>query len=397
VEESRFCFWRVPIENSSERVKVLSLYWGFSIGGVAKYAQLIDGVKHYRPVSVRHVCILNDRWHCDESTLSKLNPYRTMIRSRFDISWFWRVAGIIRDESPDIIFSHGFNGHLVVLVLRLFGRLRPRSVVSYHGLYHPVSAGRRLVAPIYNWFTEHYCRRWAYQVLSVTEFSMHYLLSRRLPPGKITVIHNGIPDLKVAGGSRSELRRKWGIGENDFVIGSTSRLDEVKGLSFLIEAFQSVAAKLPHLRLVMVGTGTIEADLRRCVSEKGLTDRAVFTGFRSDIPACLDAFDLFVLPSLAEYHSIALLEAMRAGKPIIATSVGGNTESVRDGTEALVVKPGDAAELAKAIERLTKDPGERRSIGAGARRRYLEEFRDSVMVQRTADWLMNCATRPAGR
>jgi len=129
------------------------------------------------------------------------------------------------------------------------------------------------------------------------------------------------------------------------------------------------------------------------VQASGLGDRVVFTGFRADVPSCMAAFDVFVLPSLAEYHSIGLLEAMRAGLPTVATDVGGNTESVRDGKEALIVWPGDAEAFVKALGRLLGDGALRENLGRRARQRFLEAFTEERMLKRTAEWLEAIAVR----
>jgi glycosyltransferase involved in cell wall biosynthesis len=112
-----------------------------------------------------------------------------------------------------------------------------------------------------------------------------------------------------------------------------------------------------------------------------------FAGVRDDIPDCLSAIDIFVIPSLHETHSIGLLEAMRAGKPVVATSVGGNTESVRHEREGLIVPPGDADALAEALGRYLRQPDLRVAMGKAARLRYEVEFTEDIMLERTAAWL----------
>ena len=123
------------------------------------------------------------------------------------------------------------------------------------------------------------------------------------------------------------LFRSWGVQPDDLVIGTVSRLDPVKGLEYLLEAVAIARKSEAQVRVVLVGDGGLRDALEAQVLKLGLKDVVSFAGYRDDIPDCLAAFDIFALPSLAEYHSIGLLEAMRAGLAIIATDVGGNTES----------------------------------------------------------------------
>lgn len=373
---------------------VLSLIWGFSIGGVGKYNVLLSEVSKYQPIKVRYICILSDRWHCDESSLEALDATIIKINSRLDFSWLPRTAAGIKALKPDLIMTHGFNAHLVSwLTTRVYGIQIP-AVMSYHGLYHPTSTLRRFLAPIYNWFTEKYARDNALRIVSVADFSKKHLVSKNISAKKVDVIHNGIPDISISFNERGKLRRAWGFTDQHMVLGITSRLDHVKGLEYLVEAVAKLSPSHPELRLVLVGTGSLDQQLEQRVTSLGIGEIVTFTGFRSDIPTCLAAFDVFMLPSLAEYHSIALLEAMRASKPIVSTDVGGNTESVRDGREAIIVPPASTDALVLAIEKLMASSELRADLAAAARHRFLKNFLDSVMVERTANWLMQSIETP---
>lgn len=374
----------------SGRVRLLSLYWGYSLGGVGKYAVLLDSSKKFSPVDIQHLCIRGKNWPTDEQTLEMLGADTLWIRSRADLSWVKALADRIRTEKPDLIMTHGFNGHFVVQIMRLLGCYNGPVVCSYHGQYHATTRARTYMAPIFNAFTEWYIRR-ALSTVAVADYTKHYLEGRGVDPAAIEVIHNGIPDELPEPGARSRIRYEWGVGDNDTVIGVASRLDPVKGVEYLITAFSRVMNNHENIYLVLVGSGTLEDKLRKQADSLGVSHRVLFTGFRQDVPECLDAFDIFALPSLAEYHSIGLLEAMRAGKAIVATDVGGNTESVRDGKEALIVSPADAKQLEVALERLVDDKNLCHALAEGARARFLDKFSEDVMLSRTGAWLSRCA------
>lgn len=362
--------------------KILSIHWGFSLGGVAKYAATIERVRDLAPVQLRSLCLMPEGRVVDKAALSALDSTKLPVRSVADLSWIGRVRKVIADEAPDCVMSHGFNGHLVSL-LGYAGSCR---IASYHGSYHATTKARKLLEPVYDGFSHWFLRRKARAVLVVAQYCADYLVAHGVPAGKITVIHNGIPGFQPDSGARERIRREWGFGPEHRVIGVASRLDPVKGLEYLLAAFAHIARNHPAARLVLMGDGTVRGALEAQASQLGVRDRVVFAGMRSDVPQCLTALDLFALPSLAEYHSIGLLEAMRAGLPIVATDVGGNTESVRDGQEGLIVRSADADGLAVALDRMLADDALRMCLGAAAQQRFSTEFTEDAMLARTAQW-----------
>ena len=293
---------------------------------------------------------------------------------------------------PDLLMTHGFNGHIVALVTRLLRKYPVVPVCSYHGEYYPTNDLRGVLIRMYNRAAEYYIRRHALGVVSVAEFSKRYLVTRGVDAGKVRVIHNGLDNLESRFEARSRLRNEWNVHPCDCLIGVASRLDPVKGVSYLVDAFAVLAPRFPKLKLVIIGTGACENEIKNQVRERRLVERTVFTGFRSDVDDCLAAFDIFALPSLAECHSIALLEAMRAKKAVIATDVGGNPESVRHEKEALLVPPADVCALAGAIERFVIDDALRSKLSEAAHERFLEKFTIEHMVSQTAEWLLQCGT-----
>lgn len=373
------------------RIRILSLYWGFSLGGVGKYALLIKDVPKVAPFTIMSVCILDKRWPSDKPGLERLGARLIPIRSRLDFSWVYKMANLIRKEKPDLIMSHGFNGHFVSWVSSLWAGKRIPRICSYHGLYHSTTHCRRILEKSINIFTEHFIRRRTLGTVAVASFSKDYLVGRNVAIDKIHVIHNGIKDERPSVGAREKLRCEWNVGLDEVVIGAASRLDPVKGLKFAVDSISKLVRTVQDVRFVIIGSGQSEEHLRALVKSLGLHNNVIFTGFRSDIVDCLAAFDIFVLPSLAEYHSIALLEAMCAGKAIVATAVGGNTESVRNEVDGLIVPPADANALFDALKRLVTDEKLRNTLGGNARRRFLAHFTVDSMLAKTADWLQSCA------
>ncbi len=175
----------------------------------------------------------------------------------------------------------------------------------------------------------------------------------RIHPDRVSTIHNGIhverfyrPD------ARLPLRASLGFGPEHLVMTFTGRLVGGKGLRVLLPAAQQVMAQHPHVRLLIVGSGPLEADLKQMAQDLGIAAQTVFTGFRTDIPQVLAASDIFVLPSGIEGLPLALLEAMAARKPAVAAISGGTPEVITDGETGLLVPPGDVGSLVVALDAL---------------------------------------------
>lgn len=378
------------------KAKVMSLHWGYSIGGVGQYAALIDGVSNGHAIHVRNVAILNPSRQVDIATLNSLKDKITIQRNGlFNLSWLGELQALCKDYGPDLVISHGFNGYFISMILKAYMGGNFKLVSSYHGSYHAITPAKKIPGLLFNAFAEYFLRRRVYAVVAVADYCKNYLVKKNVASDKITVIHNGIETLSVETGAREKLRREWNIGEDVQLIGVASRLDPVKGVEYLLEAFIQIAGKFQNSALVVIGTGTLDEKLKSMAATNGLVDRVFFTGFRSDIPQCLEAMDIFALPSLAEYHSIGLLEAMRAGKAILATDVGGNTESVRSEQEAIIIPSADVPAIADALRCLLSDPELCRQLGDSARKRFFGEFTVDRTVDQTADWLLSCAASAA--
>jgi glycosyltransferase involved in cell wall biosynthesis len=154
----------------------------------------------------------------------------------------------------------------------------------------------------------------------------------------------------------------------------TGRLHEAKGLAELLMAWSKVVACRPSAQLWLVGEGPLEQSLREQVAERGLSGRVILPGVFDSVDEILQAADLYVFPSWSEGMSLALLEAMAAGLPIVASDIPGNRALISDEVHGLLVPVGDSAALAAAMDRLLEDRELGRRLGAAARRRTESEY-----------------------
>ena len=204
----------------------------------------------------------------------------------------------------------------------------------------------------------------------------HDLALRR---SRITVLPNGVHYTEP---ERITLRSELQLTADDRLIVAVGNLYPVKGHVHAIDALALLVKRHPSLHLAISGRGQLEGALLARARELGLGRRVHLLGLRSDIPAVLAAADVFVMPSLSEGLPLALLEAMFAGCPIVATDVGQVRSALADGDAGVLVEPGDSAALATALERLLSAPAEARRLGMLAASRAASEYSLSRMVQR---------------
>jgi glycosyltransferase involved in cell wall biosynthesis len=199
----------------------------------------------------------------------------------------------------------------------------------------------------------------------------------------------------IGAASRGSARAELGLPRDAFLFACAARLEPVKRHQDLIEGFRLVAARHTDAELLLIGTGALEADLRMQVKLAGLTGRVHFLGKRGDIERLLPLLDAFVLCSLTEGMSNALLEAMACGLPVIATAVGGNSEAVLEGSTGLLVPPRATDKIGAAMLSLIEDRVRSRAWGANARLRVGNEFSVSAMVEKFELLYQDCVTKGA--
>jgi len=208
------------------------------------------------------------------------------------------------------------------------------------------------------------------------------------PSAKTIAILNGV-DLKhyarSSGGKFGSKKTELGLGASDLIVLCISNLNVQKRIDILLDAFRIIANNHPRVRCVILGSGSLESELRARAAELGLTQTVLFGGYVRDVRPYLEVADLFVLSSDREGLPLSLGEAMAYGVPCVATDVGGNKEIVLHGETGLLVEPGSSERLAGAIQYLIAHPDERNRMGVNASRRVHECFdiNDSMLQLRS--------------
>lgn len=167
---------------------------------------------------------------------------------------------------------------------------------------------------------------------------------------------------------------------SEIIIGTAGRLVELKGIEYLIRAAGALRREFPALRVEIAGSGPYRAKLEEAVTHVGLQEQVKFLGWVDDLPSLLPHWNVFVMPSLEEGFGISALDAMAAGLPIVATSVGGVPELIEDGRTGWLVPPRDAEALTSRVRLLLGNPEMRLSMGAAAYARVRDRFSAAQMT-----------------
>ena len=289
----------------------------------------------------------------------------------------WRqLVSLVRRRHVDVIHAHQFGSNVWGTVL---GRLAGVPVVVAHE--HTWSFEGQ---PLRRFLDREVVSRYADAFIAVSKEDRRKMLEvERVDASRVRVIPNGIPPFPTQSADvRAEVRAELGIPEDAPVIGTVSVLRPQKALSVLIRAAALLATEFRDLHVLIVGDGPERDVLPALIRERGLEETVRLLGVRSDVPRILAALDLTVLSSDYEGSPLAVMEYMAAGKPVVATRVGGLPDMVEDGVEGLLVERRSPQELAGAVAALLRDPARRDEMGARARERQRRDFDFGAMVRR---------------
>ena len=292
----------------------------------------------------------------------------------------FRLARLVSGDGFDVVHTHAWGVFLEGALAAWWAGAR--HVHTAHGPYLTHGSGiiQRLKARLRR-ALERLAARRCHRLIGVSEpISTDMRDEMRLPSDRIVTIHNGVDCERSGVAVASPFAAA--VGPKLITVG---RLDAIKEQRLMLEALAAVRDRLPGAHLVMVGDGPERQRLERRVEELRLGSMVSFLGFRNDVAQLLATADVFMLSSRYEGISIALLEAMRASLPIVATRVGGVPETVVDGESALLVEAGDHVGLAAAIEQLASSSSLVTQLVANGRDRVRQQFSTVTMVRRYSE------------
>ena len=280
-----------------------------------------------------------------------------------DLKALLAIARVIRVEKPDIVHTHTSKAGII-------GRLAARICGSPHIIHTPhghVFYGHfGAIRSALFLCIERLFGRMTHRVVGLSAGECRdYIHFNVYPKEKIVQIHSGVDveKYKACQVNKVEKKRSLGIKPTGPVIGFVGWLLPIKGPMHLLQAMDNVWLEHPEANLVFLGKGNLDVSLRSAALKSGKNGSVRFLGWRDDVEEIMPLFDIFVLPSLNEGMGRVLVEAMAAGKPLIASDVGGIPDLVEDGCNGLLVPPGDPGGLADAIMRLIRNPDEAKKMG----------------------------------
>jgi glycosyltransferase involved in cell wall biosynthesis len=277
-----------------------------------------------------------------------------------------RWMQFVRRQRIDLLHTFDFHTTVFAALPAKFAGLK-RLVTSRRNLGTTLKGPRR-------WLLRRlFC--WSDCVVVNSEAARQDLLAAGVPPRLIRVLLNGVDLQRFSrNGHRFSARRHWGWKDEDLLIGMVANLRPEKGHETLFEAIPAVVRRFPQAHFLIVGPDPLNQGRYLQAMASDLGHHVSFLGDCSDIPELLAALDLFVLPSLTESMPNSVLEAMSAGRPVIASAVGGLKELVRHGETGLLIPPKDPGALASHIVHLLAEPELRERMGRAARMRAESEF-----------------------
>ena len=317
----------------------------------------------------------------------KVTPLPSMVRSINPVKDFWALLSLVRliiEERPYIVHTHSSKAGLL-------GRLAAKIAGVPHIIHTPhghVFYGHFgfLASKIFLW-VEKVFSRLTDRIVALTDGEKNdYINLSVCSPDKLLKIHSGV-DLKQfmqPNGNLAEKRRSLGLEQKEAVIGFVGWLIPIKGPEYLLKAMDYIWPEHPETSLVMVGKGDLDVDLRAEALRKNVNGKVKFLGWREDIDEIMPIFDMLVLPSLNEGMGRVLVEAMAAGKPVVASRVGGIPDLVRHGETGYLVPPADEKALADGIQKLLDDPGRAKQMGQQGKE-YCRQFSLEAMIAKLDD------------
>lgn len=356
-------------------INVLLFITELNVGGAERIVeQLASGLARDR-YNVKVVCLYDPHAIGAEIQAAGVPVIDLDMRGKMDLRAPYRLFRLLQEGNVQVLHAHLFHANLLAATIGRLARV-PVIIATRHSV--EIGGGHRewvnrLVRPLCD------------AVVAVSrEVCEAEARCSSIDLDKLVMISSGVKGQifeEVDQASMERLQSLWKIQPESCLVGTVGRFVEPKGYTYLLDALAKIQTQISDTKALLVGDGVLRQPMEDKARELGLSDTVVFTGTRRDVPGILALLDVFVMSSLWEGLPIALLEAMAAGLPVVATSVGGTPEVVVDGVTGLLVPPRDPDALAEAILTLLRDPGLRQRMGQAGRERVREQFSVEKMVK----------------
>lgn len=329
------------------KVKVLYIITGLTIGGAEiLLLNLIKSIN--RDIFDCSVLYLKNKSELNEE-FSKIDVkiYNNAKYSFFNPCKYYEIYKIIKGNNIDILHTHLVHSNLIG---RIIGSLAGAKCII--NSEHNTSNWQKKNFLLINFYK--YTLKYV-DIIHCISNSVKYKVNEFIGGEKLKVIYNGIDIEDFQSKEQKELKDRLLLQQSYPIIGCVSRLDRRKGIEYLIKAVKILKEDYVNIKLLLVGDGPERERLSRLVIEFDLTKQVIFTGKIAEVQKYLQLFDLFILPSLQEGLSIAIIEAMASGVPVIASEVDGIPEVITNNSDGILIPPENESEIAYAAKRILED------------------------------------------
>ncbi|MBN2016786.1 MAG: glycosyltransferase [Candidatus Cloacimonetes bacterium] len=363
------------------KLNVLYIIWSLDQGGAERV--VIDLAKNTDKIQFNvTICCLNEKGtyaHEAEKAGIKVIPLHKL--PKLDPFIIFKISRLIKKKHIDIVITHLWTSNF-------WGRIAAfiSGVKVIIATEHTTDENR----PWYYHLIDQILAKISTKIIAVSTSVKAFHQNRsHIPPCKFEVINNGI-DIKKFNVeiNKEDKRKEFGFIPTDFVIGLFGRFVPAKAHEVLLQSLQKLITKYPNIKVLFVGSGPTEDQIKEIVREFGLENHVIFAGFRNDIPELYQILDLFILPSEREGFPITLLEAMTSGIPVIATDVGGNSDIIKDGRNGFIIEPNNVEALTQRIEYYIEHPDEADIFANKAQSSVQKHFTSQIMTRNTEQMLI---------
>jgi len=346
--------------------------WSLGLGGAEQMVIRLAAGLDRRRFAPLIVCLNTPGPFAEQAAREGLEVIALHKRGPWDLRVLFGLAALMRTRRIDVVHTHLWGANLWGRSAARFAKV-PVVITTEHNV--------DIWKPTYYFMLDRFLARWTSKLIGVSQQVRDFYEARGVGRGRWDVIYNGVAVPSGTPRGRDGRYAALGISSEEPVVGWVGRFVSAKAPERFVEVVARALERIPTLRALMVGDGPlrphIEAQLRRL----GLEGRISITGMRHDVPELLRGMDALVFSSEREGFSMAMLEAMAAGVPVVATRVGGTPELIESGVSGILVPPGNPQALADETVALLQDSWKARAMTWAARERVQQQFSLRRMIE----------------
>lgn len=293
----------------------------------------------------------------------------------FNLFLVKKIVEILNKEKPDIVHTSLFYANFFGRIASLF-KASPVVIAEERSMYTEKRVYHVIIDRVLSYFTD--------KIIVCSNSVLNFTVKQEgIKKDKFCLLYNAVDAERFdIPQTKEELRREYGFQEEQFIIGTVGSLIPKKGHRFLLEAMYEVCKDIPAFKLLVIGEGGCEKELRDLVKSRNMGDKVEFLGARKDVPQFMKMMDIFVLASLQEGFPRTLIEAMYAGLPVIASNISGIPEIISHRENGFLIPPGDPAAIRDSALALYRDSKLLLKMGVNARRKIMSGYLPGQYVQK---------------